>query len=587
MGRGSFLLLRKRLCRDIISLPFLNTGVEYPSPRLPIQTRWVSETGQATSACRSSKGLGAALAAFILLFALMPLYTRATTAQQAQTISVTVDPGTNIDETLSSCNPSTNSTEWGGLSVGGSGAGWASTGGFGWGPLQPGGCFSFNYFIGVPLDTAAGNYLVVWTLSCQFMNIYTGVTGGCGPPTETFQVVNVAVNPSSTTSQGTPYPSTGVDKNGQPVTPGTELFAPNTLTLSDGSVILLNYGSLLWEGPGSFLMRCGTGARCGANQIELSSASYGTSIDYDICHLLQGQSCVEYFDGGAVNAVRGLNFSISATSKGVLVDVLDGVASVRAPGYNSTTYVTGSFGVYSQGVTLAANQTVAQLQGNITTAFASMSSPCQTGNVRLNSGSPITGNLTGIGGAEFCVPPGGTTGLSLYIPQPLQNLMTYYSLVSNSSYILAAAHGETSTGGRAVGYLSTLGLQTRMPIALVSPSGDDPVNIGVNNTGSTTALVLFQLGFAPPAAPTTTSTTSSSVSTTRLTTTTPSTSSTTETTTTSTPPSITHVQTTTATNGIPEFSYDYVGLVASIATMVVAYVLVKEKLLRVESRDRE
>ena len=81
------------------------------------------------------------------------------------------------------------------------------------------------------------------------------------------------------------------------------------------------------------------------------------------------------------------------------------------------------------------------------------------------------------------------------VPPSLQDMTSLYTATSNSSAIAIIASGKNKTGTTVSGDMALSGIPTEMPIPLISPSGNDPVTIAVNNTGSANAVVVFQLQF--------------------------------------------------------------------------------------------
>jgi hypothetical protein len=174
------------------------------------------------------------------------------------------------------------------------------------------------------------------------------------------------------------------------------------------------------------------------------------------------------------------------------VNDFDGIVRVGALNSSSTVFLSGALGTYSQKVTVNTNEDFMALQKNATTTYATVPRICNGGTFDLNGGQPISGDLNSI---QFCVPAGQVTSLQFSVPPSLQDMISLYTATSNSSAITIIASGENKTGTTANGIMAISGIPTEMPIPLVSPTGNDPVTIAVNNTGSANAVVVFQLQF--------------------------------------------------------------------------------------------
>jgi hypothetical protein len=402
-------------------------------------------------------------------------------------------------------------------------------------------------------------------------------------------------------TQVTFFPTTGSDAQG-PISVGAVIDSPNTVMLSDGSQLTLPAGTLTWDAPGSFTLTCTTVDECaGALRFTANFAppSDGTSVQVVPV-------------GVQITLVDDANFSASVTASDVTVNDYDGVFQVTGLNGTGTVFLSGLQGQYGQKVTTFGNETLSSMEGNVTTAYRAAPSTCETGVVILDSGQPISGNLTGSQAVQFCVPARTITTLQFSVPPSLQNQTTTYTMISNSTAKIMAS-GENGTGGQVNGEMFLAAVPTRMPILLISPSGDDPVTIGVNNTGRGTALVEFQLAFGHQSLSsiTTTSSTSNTSSATYTTTATPTTSeqtaqtgggSTVSTTTNggvaSTTPETSSITATishsanstttstgssssTSSNGgggaIPDFPYQLVAVAAFTSVVVVSYVLSRSR----------
>ena len=474
-----------------------------------------------------------------------------------------MNAGQGVTEEMGSCSPATEGTEWGEVSASGSGAIWASPGAFSWGPISPGQCFSNEYSIYVPPYAPAGDYQIVWILTCSYDNPGPPPSSGaCAPPSEIFQEVDITV---VSTTQAPPFPSSGTDNQGAVSPPATIAF-PNTLVLSDGSKIELQPGETVqWESPAEFSLNC--------NGVSGCAASLWNFVSNYLREPVLSDSGV-----AMVAAVRGLNLSLAFKAGQAVVEVYDGAALVTTMESNSSFPLSGAQGVYSQEVSVQGNETVPEIAANVTTTFSHIPSPCQSGAVSFNSGNPIEGNLTGTSGIEFCVSAGQTTTVQFSVPPALQNLTTLYSFASNSSRLSVKATGSSSSGANPSGYMTTIGLFAQMPFPLASPSGDDRVSVSVNNTGSSTAVALLQLQLFPKATSSTTTTT------TVMSATTASNSQNTSSSATSTAPSTSAMSTATSSAAssttsppgpVPEFPYQGFTVVAVGALIAGAYLLVR------------
>jgi hypothetical protein len=357
----------------------------------------------------------------------------------------------------------------------------------------------------------------------------------------------------------------GNDDQG-PISPPVNVNSPNTVILSDGSTIHLGGSALSWNSPGNFTLECPQ--TCASDSFNLLRGSRGTIVNVNC----PSGPCA------TITATSGANFSLSAASNHVTVNDFDGIVRVGARNSSSAVFLSGALRTYSQKVTVDTNENFTTLQKNATTTYATVPRTCNSGSILLNSGQPISGNLNSI---QFCVPAGQVTRLQFSVPPSLQNMTSYYTATCNSSAISMLASGENSTGTTANGIMAPSGIPTEMPIPLISPSGNDPVTIVVNNTGSATALVTFQLQFpflsvTNPTTTSTTPTTSIPTTSTALTTSSPTASTTSTTSTTSSPTTPTTAPSTGA-GGIPEFPYTLFGAAALTATMVVLYLFVRRR----------
>ena len=341
----------------------------------------------------------------------------------------------------------------------------------------------------------------------------------------------------------------GKDGQGQ-VSPPTNIPSPNTVTLSDGSAINLGGSTLSWSSPGNFTLSCPE--TCAADSFNFLRDSWSTNVNVNC----PSGPCA------TITAIHGANFSLSAAANHVTVNDLDGIVRVQAPNSSSTTFLSGALGTYSQKVTLNTNENLTTLQKNSTTAYATVPRTCTSGTILLNSGQPVSGDLNSI---QFCVPAGQVSRLQFSVPPSLQNMTSLYTTTSNSSAVTMLASGDNTTGTTARGVMVLSGIPTEMPIPLVSPSGNDPVTIAVNNTGDVNAVVTFQLQFPflTVTNPTTSSTTSMTSSPT------PSTTSSTSSLTPSTTAS------STGGGGIPEFPMQTIAVVALAAMVAGSYLLVR------------
>ncbi len=282
----------------------------------------------------------------------------------------------------------------------------------------------------------------------------------------------------------------GNDDQG-PSSPPVNIPSPNTVTLSDGSTIHLGGSMLSWSSPGNFTLNCPQ--TCASDSFNFLNDSLGTIVNVNC----PSGPCA------TITAIRGANFSLSAAGNQVTVNDFDGIVGVRALNSSSTIFLSGAPGTDSQKVTVNTNENFAALQNNATTTYAAVPRTCNGGTIPLNSGQPISGDLNS---TQFCVPAGQVTRLQFSVPPSLQDITSLYTATSNSSAIAILASGENKTGTAASEVMALSGIPTEMPIPLISPSGNDPVTIAVNNTGSANAVVTFQLQF-PSLTATTASTT--------------------------------------------------------------------------------
>jgi hypothetical protein len=328
----------------------------------------------------------------------------------------------------------------------------------------------------------------------------------------------------------------GKDDQG-PISPPASIPSPNTATLSDGSTIHLGGSTLSWNSPGNFTLSCQQ--TCASDSFDFLRGSWGTILNVNC----PSGSCA------TITAIRGANFSLSAAGNHVTVNDFDGIIRVGARNSSSAVFLSGALGAYSQKVTLNTNENLTTLQKNATTTYATVPRTCKSGTVLFNSGRPISGDLSSI---QFCVPAGQVTRLQFSVPPSLQNLTSLYTATSNSSAIAVLASGENTTGTTASGIMALSGIPTEMPIPLISPSGNDPVTITVNNTGSATALVMFQLQFPSLSVALSTTPTTSS-------------------------PTTSATASSTGGGGIPEFPLQTIAVVAIVAIVAGSYLLVRQR----------
>jgi hypothetical protein len=280
----------------------------------------------------------------------------------------------------------------------------------------------------------------------------------------------------------------GNDDQGS-ISPPANIPSPNTVTLSDGSTIHLGGSTLSWNSPGNFTVNCPQ--TCASDSFNFLNDSRGTIVSVNC----PTGPCA------TITALRGANFSLSAAANHATVNDFDGIVQVSALNSSSTVFLSGALGTYSQRVTVNTNENFTTLQKNATTTYATVPPTCNGGTI--NSGQPISGDLNS---TQFCVPAGQVTKLQFSVPPSLQNMESLYTATSNSSAISILASGENKTGTAASGVMALSGIPTEMPIPLISPSGNDPVAIAVNNTGSANAVVTFQLQFPSLTTASTTST---------------------------------------------------------------------------------
>lgn len=273
--------------------------------------------------------------------------------------------------------------------------------------------------------------------------------------------------------------ASGVDDQG-PISPPVNIPSPNTVTLPDGSTINLGGSTLSWNSPGNYTLDCSQD--CASDSFNFVGGSRGTIVSVNC----PSGPCA------TITAISGANFSLSAEANHVTVNDFDGVVRVGALNSSSTVYLSGTPGTYSQRVTVNTNENLTTLQKNVTSTYATVLQICNSGTTLLNSGKPISGDLSSI---QFCVPPGQVSKLQFYVPPSLQGKTGFYTATSNSSTIAMTESGENNTGGTASGIMALSGIPTEMPITLVSSSGNDLVTVVVNNTGSAAALVMFRLQF--------------------------------------------------------------------------------------------
>jgi len=271
----------------------------------------------------------------------------------------------------------------------------------------------------------------------------------------------------------------GNDDQG-PISPPANIPSPNTVTLSDGSAIHLGGSTLSWNSPGNFTLNCPQ--TCASDSFNFLNDSRGTIVSVNC----PSGPCAR------ITAIRGANFSLSAAGNYVTVHDFDGIVQVRALNSSSTVFLSGALGTYSQRVTVNTSENLTALQKSVTTTYATVLRTCNGGTILLDSGQPISGDLSP---TQFCVPAGQVTRLQFSVPPSLQNIEGLYTATSNSSALAIIASGENKTGASASGIMALSGIPTEMPIPLISPSGDDPVTVAVNNTGSANAVVVFQLQF--------------------------------------------------------------------------------------------
>jgi hypothetical protein len=351
--------------------------------------------------------------------------------------------------------------------------------------------------------------------------------------------------------------STATDSSGT-ISPPVDVVAPNTISFSDGSSIDLQSGTLAWTSPGDFILNCIQS--CGEDLFNFLQGSYGTEVQ------------VGGDDGTAITAVRGANFSLTYGAAGTTVDVYDGVVLVSALNSSASTLLEGSQGAYSQAVTLSGNDTYTQIQSNVTTSYQTQPSTCPTGTVLLDSGQPIAGNLTGTQGIQVCVAAGEVTTLQFSVPPSLQSETSLYSTLSNSSSLGIVV---SDNGGKNSGDLFLTGVPSQMPISLAGTSGNDLVSVAFNNTGSSTARVLFQLQFLKNSSQPSTSTTSTTNE--QTSSTAASTSKSASSTTQTTPESSSTVSTASKGGGVPEFPFQASAALALSVLLAASYLIVRRR----------
>jgi hypothetical protein len=264
------------------------------------------------------------------------------------------------------------------------------------------------------------------------------------------------------------------------ISPPVNIPSPNTVTLSDGSTIHLGGSTLSWSSPGNFTLNCPQ--TCTSDSFNFLNDSWGTIVNVNC----PSGPCA------TITALRGADFSLLAAGNQVTVNDFDGIVQVSALNSSSTVFLSGAVGTYSQKATVNTNENLTALKNNITTTYASVPRMCNGDTIVANSGQPISGDLNSI---QFCVPAGRVIRLQFSVHPSLQNIESLYTATSNSSAIAILATGENKTGAAASGVMALSGIPTEMPIPLVSSSGNDPVTIAVNNTGSSNAVVAFQLQF--------------------------------------------------------------------------------------------
>jgi len=282
----------------------------------------------------------------------------------------------------------------------------------------------------------------------------------------------------------------GNDDQG-PISPPVSIPSPNTVTLSDGSTIHLGGSTLSWSSPGNFTLNCPR--TCASDSFNFLNDSQGTIVNVNC----PTGPCA------TITALRGANFSLSAVANHATVNDFDGIVQVNALNSSSTIFLSGALGTYGQKVTVNTNENLTTLQKNATTTYVTVPRTCNGGTI--NTGQPISGDLNSI---QFCVPAGQVARLQFSVPPSLQNIESLYTATSNSSAIAMLVSGENKTGAAASGAMALSGIPTEMPIPLISPSGNDPISIAVNNTGGANAVVTFQLQFPSLSSASTTSTTS-------------------------------------------------------------------------------